>query len=36
MKGIYAVVFGSIRTGRLSLSLLVLFGVASVVLYLIF
>ena len=36
MKGIYAVVFGSMRTGRLSLSLLVLFGVASVVLYLIF
>jgi len=36
MKGIYAVIFGSRRTGRLSLVLLVLFGAASVVLYLSF
>jgi len=36
MKGIYAVVFGSVRTGRLSLFLLTLFGAVSVVLYLVF
>ena len=36
MKGIYAVIFGSRQTGRLSLALLALFGAASVVLYLLF
>ena len=36
MKGIYAVIFGSRRTGRLSLALLALFGAATVVLYLLF
>jgi len=36
MKGIYAVVFGTKRTGRLSLALLALFGAVSVVLFLAF
>jgi uncharacterized membrane protein (DUF4010 family) len=36
MKGIYAVIFGSKRTGRLTLALLASFGAASVVLYLVF
>jgi len=36
MKGLYAVVFGSRRTGRLSLALLASFGAVSVVLYLVF
>jgi len=36
MKGIYAVVFGSRRTGRLSLALLAMFGAASVILFLLF
>jgi len=36
MKGVYAVIFGSPRTGRLSLALLALLGAASVALYLLF
>jgi uncharacterized membrane protein (DUF4010 family) len=36
MKGIYAVVFGTNRTGRLSLAVLALFGAVSVALYLLF
>jgi uncharacterized membrane protein (DUF4010 family) len=36
MKGIYAVIFGSRRTGRLSLALLTMFGAVSVALYLLF
>jgi uncharacterized membrane protein (DUF4010 family) len=36
MKGIYAVIFGSRRTGRLSLAVLALFGAVSVALYLLF
>lgn len=36
MKGIYAVIFGSKRTGRLTLALLASIGAASVVLYLVF
>jgi len=36
MKGIYAVIFGSRRTGRLSLAVLALFGAVSVSLYLLF
>ena len=36
MKGIYAVIFGSRRTGRLSLAILALFGAVSVALYLLF
>jgi len=34
MKGIYAVIFGSVRTGRLSLALLAFSGAVSVVLFL--
>ena len=36
MKGIYAVIFGSRRTGRLSLALLTMLGAASVILFLLF
>lgn len=36
MKGVYAVIFGSRRTGRLSLALLASFGAISVVLFLVF
>jgi len=36
MKGIYAVTFGSRRTGRLSLALLASFGAISIVLFLVF
>ena len=36
MKGIYAVIFGSRRTGRLSFSILTMFGAVSVVLFLLF
>ncbi len=36
MKGIYAIVFGSRRTGRLSLALLASFGAISIVLFLVF
>ena len=36
MKGIYAVIFGSRRTGRLSLALLTMFGAVSVALFLLF
>jgi uncharacterized membrane protein (DUF4010 family) len=36
MKGIYAVFFGSARTGRLSLSLLAFFGAVSIALFLLF
>ena len=36
MKGIYAVIFGSRRTGRLSLALLTMFGAVSVLLFLLF
>jgi uncharacterized membrane protein (DUF4010 family) len=36
MKGIYAAIFGSRRTGRLSLAVLALFGAVSVALYLLF
>ncbi len=36
MKGIYAVIFGSKRTGRLSLALLTMFGAVSVVLFFLF
>ena len=36
MKGVYAVIFGSRRTGRLSLALLASFGVISIVLFLVF
>jgi len=36
MKGIYAVIFGTNRTGRLSLAVLALFGAVSVALYLLF
>ena len=36
MKGIYAVVFGTNRTGRLSLTLLAALGGISVLLYLVF
>jgi uncharacterized membrane protein (DUF4010 family) len=36
MKGIYAMIFGSRRTGRLSFSILALFGAVSIILYLLF
>ena len=36
MKGIYAIIFGSVRTGRLSLSLLSFLGAVSVALFLLF
>ena len=36
MKGVYAVIFGSRRTGRLSLALLASFGAISVILFLVF
>jgi uncharacterized membrane protein (DUF4010 family) len=36
MKGVYAIIFGSPRTGRLSFALLCLFGAASVLLYVLF
>jgi uncharacterized membrane protein (DUF4010 family) len=36
MKGIYAMIFGSRRTGRLSFSILTLFGAVSIILYLLF
>jgi uncharacterized membrane protein (DUF4010 family) len=36
MKGIYAIVFGSRRTGRLSLALLASLGAISIVLFLVF
>ncbi len=36
MKGIYATIFGSRRTGRLSFSILTMFGAVSVVLFLLF
>ena len=36
MKGVYAVIFGSRRTGRLSLALLASFGAISIVLFLVF
>jgi uncharacterized membrane protein (DUF4010 family) len=36
MKGVYAVVFGAARTGRLSCALLTFFGMLSVVLFWLF